>query len=86
MKNSSYLRLKNIQLGYSLPKNLISKLGLNKAMIYVNGQNIFTMTKFWEGYDPEVAYNADVADGVSLGGGNYYPQVKVYSIGLDIKF
>lgn len=86
MKDASYLRLKNIQLGYSLPKNVISKLKLNKALIYVNGQNILTFTKFWQGYDPEIAYNADAADGVSLGGGNYYPQVKVYSIGLDIKF
>ena len=86
MKSSSYMRLKNVQLGYSLPQSLLSKLKLNKAMIYVNGQNMLTFTKFWQGYDPEIAYDAGASDGVSLGGGNYYPQVKVYSIGLDIKF
>ncbi|MFS0491542.1 SusC/RagA family TonB-linked outer membrane protein [Leadbetterella byssophila] len=86
MKDASYLRLKNVQLGYTLPKSWTQKLSLNSAMIYVNGQNVFTKTKFWKGYDPEIAYDAGASDGVSLGGGNYYPQVKVYSVGLDIKF
>lgn len=86
MRSASYLRLKNIQLGYTLPKTVTNKLKINSAMLYVNGQNILTLTKFWQGYDPEIGYDAGASDGVSLGGGNYYPQVKVYSIGLDIKF
>ncbi len=86
MRSASYLRLKNIQLGYTLPKAVTNKLKINSALLYVNGQNILTLTKFWQGYDPEIGYDAGASDGVSLGGGNYYPQVKVYSIGLDIKF
>lgn len=86
MKDASYVRLKNLQIGFDLPTNFLSKLKLSKAFIYVNGQNLFTKTNFYEGYDPEVNYNAGSNEGVSLGGGNYYPQVKVYTFGLDLKF
>jgi TonB-linked SusC/RagA family outer membrane protein len=86
MRSAAYLRLKNIQLGYEIPKTFLNRHGLQSAFVYVNGQNIFTHTKFYEGYDPEINYNAGAADGVSLGGGNYYPQVKVFTFGIDIKF
>lgn len=85
-RNAAYLRLKNIQIGYQLPANLLRKAGIGGLYIYANGQNLFTKTSFWQGYDPEVAYDAGAADGVSLGGANYYPQVKVYSLGIDLKF
>ncbi len=86
MRSSAYLRLKNIQLGYEIPKAFLKGLGVQSAFIYVNGQNIFTDTKFYQGYDPEINYNADASEGVSLGAGNYYPQVKVFTFGIDIKF
>ncbi|ANE53646.1 membrane protein [Flavisolibacter tropicus] len=86
MRSAAYLRVKNIQLGYELPKRLLGKVGMQSAFIYVNGQNVFTSTKFYQGYDPEINYNAGASDGVSLGGGNYYPQVKVFTFGIDIKF
>jgi TonB-linked SusC/RagA family outer membrane protein len=86
MRSASYLRLKNIQLGYEVPAIFLKKVGLQKAFIYVNGQNLFTRTKFYDGYDPEINFDAGAADGVSLGGGNYYPQVKVFTFGIDIKF
>ncbi|WP_207514706.1 SusC/RagA family TonB-linked outer membrane protein [Longitalea luteola] len=76
MKNAAYLRLKNIQLAYSLPISLISKWGVNNVKVYVGGQNLLTRDKFWKGYDVETA----------VGTGNAYPQVKVYTVGLDIKF
>jgi len=85
-RNAAYLRLKNIQVGYEIPKKLLSKVGIGGLYIYANGQNLFTKTNFWQGYDPEVAYDAGASDGVSLGGANYYPQVKVYSFGIDLKF
>lgn len=85
MRSAAYLRLKNIQLGYELPKALLNKVGLNSAFIFVNGQNVFTSTNFYQGYDPEINYNAGAPDGVSLGGGNFYPQVKVFTLGIDIK-
>lgn len=86
MRNASYFRLKNIQLGYDIPQSVLKKFGLQKAFIYVNGQNLFTQTKFYQGYDPEINFDGGAADGVSLGGGNYYPQVKVFTFGIDIKF
>jgi hypothetical protein len=86
MRSAAYLRLKNIQFGYDIPKQVLRKVGLKNAFIYVNGQNVFTKTKFYEGYDPEINYDGGAADGVSLGGGNYYPQVKVFTFGIDIKF
>lgn len=86
MRSAAYMRLKNVQLGYELPKNLLAGLKIASAYIYVNGQNLFTKTNFYEGYDPEVNYDAGAGEGVALGGGNYYPQVKVYTFGIDLKF
>ena len=76
MKDASYLRLKNIQVGYSLPKSVLQKVSIQNLRIYVSGQNLFTFDKFWDGYDVE----APVSDG------GWYPQLKIYSVGLDVKF
>lgn len=86
MRDAAYLRLKNIQLGYDIPQTLVTKLGLESAFVYLNGQNIFTETNFYQGYDPEINYNASSADGVTLGNGGFYPQVKTFSFGVDLKF
>ena len=86
MRSAAYLRLKNIQLGYEIPQSFLKGLGLQSAFIYLNGQNIFTQSKFYQGYDPEINYNANASEGVSLGAGNYYPQVKVFTFGIDLKF
>jgi TonB-linked SusC/RagA family outer membrane protein len=86
MKSAAYLRLKNLQLGYDLPKSLINSLKISNLYVYVNAQNLLTITDFWNGYDPEINYNAGATDGVSLGSGGYYPQVKVFSFGVDVKF
>lgn len=86
MRSAAYLRLKNIQLGYEIPKAFLKKYGLQGVFVFINGQNMFTHTKFYQGYDPEINYNAGASDGVSLGDGNYYPQVKTFTFGVDIKF
>ncbi|MBO9634939.1 MAG: TonB-dependent receptor [Chitinophagaceae bacterium] len=86
MRSASYFRLKNIQLGYEIPSSVLKKFGLQKAFIYANGQNLFTKTKFYQGYDPEINFDAGATDGVALGGGNFYPQVKIFTFGIDIKF
>ena len=86
MKSSAYLRLKNVQLGYSLPKKLTEKLRMKSAYVYVNATNLFTWTNFWQGYDPEVNYDASATDGVALGAAANYPQVKTFTFGVDIKF
>jgi len=86
MKSASYVRLKNLQLGYDIPKDLINKVGIKGLYVYVNAQNLFTITDFWKGYDPEINYSAASPEGVALGGGAYYPQVKVFSLGVDLTF
>ena len=74
--SSSYLRLKNLNLGVKVPQNMVKKLGIGSARFYVSGQNLFTMTKFWEGFDPEINDN----------NAQFYPLMKTYTVGLNIKF
>lgn len=74
--NAAYLRLKNVTLGYTLPKALSEKIKFSHVRLYVSGQNLLSIDKFWDGFDAE----APVGDGA------YYPQVKVFTIGLDVKF
>ena len=76
MKNAAYCRLKNIQVGYTLPKKWLEKCSLNNVRIYFSGDNLLTISKFWEGFDVEAP----------VGNGNYYPQVKTISFGIDVKF
>ena len=76
MKDASYLRLKNIQIGYDLPSRLAKTFGLENVRFYINGQNLLTLDNFWNGYDVETP----------VGTGTNYPQVKVYTMGIDIKF
>ena len=72
--NTNYLRLKNLQIGYSIPERYMQKIGFNRARIYLSGENILTMTP-WKGIDPEKPH-----------GNDFYPLVKTYSVGLNIEF
>jgi TonB-linked SusC/RagA family outer membrane protein len=77
IENTAYLRLKNIQLGYTLPKSLSQRMSLDLVRIYFSGQDIFEFTSGdWEGnYDPE--------EGQTF---NTYPFFRAYSLGIDVKF
>ena len=77
MQNASYVRLKNITLGYNIPQNALSRIGLKGAKIYYSGQNLLTFTGFAKGFDPEAPAGTR---------GNYYPQVKTNTFGLNINF
>ena len=81
--DGSYVRLKNIALGYSLPKSWITPLGLSHVKLYVSGQNLLTLTKY-RGYDPEVNYNgSNISAGFDYGS---YPSAKSYTFGLKVIF
>ncbi|WP_176146084.1 TonB-dependent receptor [Parapedobacter luteus] len=81
LRSAAYLRLKNIQLGYTLPTALL-KGKLQRLRIYANAQNLFTLTDFWQGYDPEApGFGND-----SASNGGWYPQMKVFNVGLDVRF
>lgn len=89
MKSAAYMRVKNITLGYTLPKNWVKKIGLQSVYVYATGQNMFTFTNFWQGYDPEVAYHGSGSgdyDIVDFSEVDFYPQVKTWTLGLQIKF
>jgi len=81
LEDGSYLRLKNITLGYNLPVTVISRIKLSSARIYVSGQNVLTFTKY-SGFDPEVSSSNEVNNfGVDMGS---IPQFKTYTIGVNI--
>ncbi len=86
--DGSYVRLKNISLGYSLPSSILEKLSISKARFYVSAQNILTFTEY-KGFDPEVNYNSGggAASNRNLGL-DYasYPNAKSYTIGLNVSF
>lgn len=82
VEDGSYMRLKNIQLGYSLPQNVLDRVGLTKCRLYVSGQNILTVTDF-DGVDPEVAGDEVLNFGFS---GWTYPVLPTYLIGANITF
>ncbi|GET31491.1 SusC/RagA family TonB-linked outer membrane protein [Prolixibacter bellariivorans] len=78
LQNAAYIRLKNIQLGYTIPKTLTQQYGIQKLRVYVSGENLWTGTKLAKMFDPETI------DGGW--GGNVYPLSKVISAGLSVNF
>ena len=84
VENGSYLRIKNISLGYTFPRKWTRKWHIENLRAYMNIQNAFTFTKY-KGYDPEVgAYNYNVL----LRGVDYarYPSQRIYTVGLNLSF
>lgn len=76
LEDASYFRLKNIQLGYTLPLRITEKFLANRVRVYASADNLFTQTNYFYGYDPETP--------VSSGG--FYPQVKTFVFGLNVNF
>lgn len=78
VRNASFLRLKNLQLGYTLPQAW-TKIGIEKLRVYVSGQNLFSFNSFYQGWDPE----NEIGTGDSP---SYYPITAIYSFGFNFKF
>ena len=81
LQNAAYIRLKNITLSYDLPKQIISRIGLDKVQVYFSGENLFTSTKLAKMYDPEAIFTSNTYTGE---GGKNYPMNKVISFGAVI--
>ncbi len=73
--NTSFLRIKNVEIGYTLPKSLLSKLRLQYARIYLNGYNLATFSKV-DDFDPEGTSES----------AQFYPQQRTFNIGVNVKF
>ncbi|PXX30604.1 TonB-linked SusC/RagA family outer membrane protein [Arenibacter sp. ARW7G5Y1] len=76
LQDASYFRLKNLSLGYNLPKQYVNKVGMKNLRLYLSGDNLFTITKY-PAVDPE-----------RTGGGRFaaYPQLTIFSVGLKVNF
>ncbi len=91
LEDGSYVRLKNVQLGYSISPNVVKRIGIKNIRIYITGQNLWTWTKY-TGLDPEMhvsdnvrseTYGGDVAAGIDWG---TYPSARSYILGLNLNF
>ena len=76
LQNAAYIKLKNVQIGYTFPKHLISKIGLENLHLYASFENLWTGTKLFDTIDPEML-NAS---------GRFYPLSTTYSFGLNVTF
>ena len=76
LEDASYLRVKNVQLGYTFPEKWMKKARIDNFRVYASADNLFTFSKFFYAYDPETP--------VSKGG--YYPLVKTVVIGVNLTF
>lgn len=88
--NAAYLRIKNIGIGYTLPRTLTEKMGISSLRIYVSGENIFEWSAIKDYFDPETTnadINTDPRKGVGRNGhGMTYPFQRSYSAGINLMF
>ncbi len=90
LSDASYLRVRNITFGYNLPENLVSKIKMSGARIYVGVQNLYTLTNY-TGWDPEVNYvgtNRSTQSSNIIQGYDFYtvPQARTYTLGINLSF
>jgi hypothetical protein len=76
LEDASYLRLKNLQVGYTFNKSLLQKINVDKFRVYFSGDNLLILSDFFYAYDPESPVTS----------GGYYPQVKTVVLGFNITF
>lgn len=89
LQKARYVRLKNLTIDYTFPKQMLTKIGIQNLRIYLSGENLFTITplkKYAKNYDPENIYAGDsdfssTRGGDGSGDGDGYPVMRSYSIG-----
>jgi TonB-linked SusC/RagA family outer membrane protein len=90
LENGSYLRMRNLEVGYTLPATTLSRMGVSSARVFISGQNLFTITKY-TGLDPDIVGNPDpnnaqvriLERGVDLGN---WPASRAFSVGIQCDF
>ena len=86
IEDGSYLRIKNVTLGYTFPKSVLQKVKIDNVRVYMNVQNLYTFTKY-TGFDPEVGASTQDSSGMAFGVDNgRYPSPMTCSFGLNITF
>ncbi|MEO6930703.1 MAG: TonB-dependent receptor, partial [Chitinophagaceae bacterium] len=76
IRSASYFRIKNLNVGYRLPAIIINAVKVSSARIYISASNVFTFTKTWDGFDPEINNQ----------NGEFYPLMKTFTAGLNVNF
>jgi hypothetical protein len=82
VEDASFLRIQNIQLGYSIPADIVEKIGISKFRIYGSVNNAFTFSKY-KGFDPAATNGEAIGGGIDPG---FYPVTRQYLLGLNISF
>ena len=82
VEDGSYLRIQNVQLGYSLSSTVLEKINMDKLRVYMGVNNLYTFTKY-SGYNPDVSNASPLGAGVDLG---QYPQTRTFTTGVNISF
>jgi TonB-linked SusC/RagA family outer membrane protein len=83
--SGTFLRVRNINLGYSIPQSALEHVGLQTARVFLSGDNLFTITKF-PGADPETTLSSSGIDGVAGSVGMRYPLYRTFTLGLELSF
>ena len=81
LQNAAYCRLKNIQIGYTLPKTWTEKAGMSSVRVYVSGDNLLTFSDITGIFDPEA-----IGSTYDANNGKLYPLQRVISVGLNVNF
>ncbi len=82
IEDGSFVRLQNVQLGYSFPSNFSERFGVSKLRLYASANNLFTLTRY-RGFDPNVSSGNPVGAGID---GGVYPVPRTYLLGINLKF
>lgn len=82
VEDASFLRLQNVQVGYTFGDNFISSLGIDRLRVYVSGNNLFTITDYL-GYDPSANTGAPLGGAIDKG---FYPVASSYLLGINLNF
>ena len=82
VEDGSFIRLQNVQLGYSLSNKVLENSKINKLRFYVSANNLFTLTEY-SGYDPTASTGAPIGGGIDQG---FYPSAKTFLLGVNLKF
>ena len=77
--DASYLKIKTLRIGYNIPPNLLQPIGINNLRIYTSARNLVSFDNYVPGWDPEMQV-------VSSGGGKHYPNMRVYTLGINVQF
>jgi hypothetical protein len=82
IESGSFVRIRNIQLGYTIPVKAVNKIGARSVRVFVNTSNPFTFFKY-NGFSPEIASSSPTSQGVDL---NVYPMSATYNFGVNVNF